>query len=140
MKNSNLHQLFAAMNADDVNIVDCDAYDLQRSSDTFVDSDFTRIDAKQALYMQVGDVALVRSKNVKSLGDHYIVVTGRPIEKPHGLRPQTIEIPAIGETPLSNYGDHEMLVILKMNNDAKQKFFNNHNICFYNDQITFPTI
>lgn len=105
-------------------------------------SDVERIDSKQALYMQVGDVAIVRSKNVSHLGDHFILVTGRPVEKPHGLRPQTVEFPADQNAVslLNNFGNHEMLVILKLKDKAKEEFMNKKGLVVNNNEVLIKTV
>lgn len=56
--------------------------------------DVLQIDGNEGRRMQIGDIALVRSANVPQYGDHYIVVTGRPVVKDHGLRPQDVAIQA----------------------------------------------
>lgn len=56
--------------------------------------DVTPITSQDGLYLRTGDVALVRSENVPDYGDHYILITGHPVNKPHGLRPQDVAIAA----------------------------------------------
>jgi hypothetical protein len=51
--------------------------------------DVKQITALQAMYCKPGEVLLVRSENVRDLGDHFIKITGAPVVKEHGLRPQT---------------------------------------------------
>lgn len=54
--------------------------------------DVEQITTFQALYLQVGEVLMVRSANVPVMGDHFAIISG-PIEnKEHGVRPQTISI------------------------------------------------
>lgn len=81
------------------------------------ENNVTQIDTKQAMYLQKGDTLLVRSKTVPELGDHFITVTGPVVQKPHGLRPQTITIPIPGNHHplLDKYNYTNGVIALKLN-------------------------
>ncbi len=93
-------------------------------------SELTRVTGEEPLQSRIGDVYLVRSKNVEALGDHYILIVGGPIPKPHGIRPQEIvyAISLNANTPLDDYSRDEDLVLLKLNDDATQRFHDTHNV------------
>ena len=88
------------------------------------DSEVSRVNPETVMKSEVGDVYLVRSNNVPDLGDHYIVITGGLIEKPHGKRPDDIVFSiAEGETtPLDSYAG-EPLVLLKLNDKRVHAFY-----------------
>lgn len=92
--------------------------------------DVRQITAHEGLYMQIGDVALVRSTNVPEYGDHFIVITGHPVVKEHGLRPQDIEIQASAEmSKLLDCFEQKMgLTLLKLSSEAATEFKQFHNI------------
>lgn len=88
-------------------------------------TDVVRIDTLQAMYLQKGDIALVRSANVPSLGDHFIVVTGGPVQKPHGIRPETMSICNGQNHPLlDEYDNYNGVVALKLLPHKKIDFRN----------------
>lgn len=93
-------------------------------------SEVTRVTGEQALISQVGDVYLVRSQNVSSLGDHYIVIIGGLIQKPHGLRPEDIAyaIPDGQQTPLDAFPPEEALVLLKLDDHARVRFYDAYGV------------
>lgn len=64
-----------------------------------------------------GDVFLVRSNNVPYLGDHFFMVTGPLVEKPHGLRPQGVSVRASAResAELDNYQPVNNVIILRLN-------------------------
>ncbi len=90
----------------------------------------TRVTGEEAMRSAVGDVYLVRSQNVKALGDHFIVITGGLVQKPHGLRPQDIPfpIPSGMQTPLEEYSLEEVLVLLKLDDAARLRFYEEFNV------------
>lgn len=96
----------------------------------------------EGIYLQVGDVALVRSDNVPEYGDHFIVVTGGPVLKPHGLRPAEVAIQAGPEAsalldyfaPVGNTG----LRLLKLDEQTGKRFLDFHGIKFAGTQPFFP--
>jgi hypothetical protein len=107
-------------------------------------SDVQRITAQEGLALQKGDVAMVRSLNNQGsaspadYGDHYIVITGHPILKEHGLRPQDKAISA-PRLPLLDAYDIERggLVLLKLKEEAKRAFHEFHGISILNGQVNF---
>lgn len=91
-----------------------------------------RIDSRQGMYLQKGDVVLVRSTNVPEYGDHYIVVTGPPVQKEHGFRIQDEAIIASKSATelLDKYELQTGLTLLKLKEPMKQAFHAFHNITF----------
>lgn len=89
-----------------------------------------RVDAAEPLTSAIGDVYLVRSQNVASLGDHAIVIIGGLIEKPHGLRPADLSFPlASGHiTPLDEYDIEDPLVLLKLSDAARLRFYEAYDV------------
>lgn len=80
---------------------------------------------------KVGDVAIIRSSNVPDYGDHFIIVTGSPILKPHGLRVQERSIWAPNMDRLLNKYEPDPVsgvTILKLDNNIKDEFLNFHSI------------
>lgn len=98
------------------------------------ESDVTRITAKEGLYSRIGDVILVRSTNVPYFGDHFIVITGKPVMKDHGLRPEDVAIPALQNNHLLNQYDinETGLVLLRLNGIAREEFLEFHAITIEN--------
>jgi len=91
------------------------------------DEEVTRIPRADLLKgMQIGDVYLVRSTNVAFLGDHFVVISGGLIEKPHGRRPQdiTVQVPLGEQTPLDAITGRDDVVALKLSDTARTRFFN----------------
>lgn len=82
-------------------------------------TDINRIMPIEGMYLRPGDVCLVRSENVP--GDHFIIVTGPPEQKDHGLRPQTITIPITGDF-LDEYKSVHGVVLLKLNTEKSKEF------------------
>lgn len=93
--------------------------------------DVERITAMEGMYLRKGDVVLVRSENVPEYGDHFIVVTGEPIMKEHGLRVQDV---AIHEETiytahlLDHFGMENGLCLLRLKPEAQKTFHKFHNI------------
>lgn len=100
--------------------------------------DYQRIDHSQALRSNVGDVILVSSADYPELGFHYIVVSGDPVVKSNGLRPQDIIIPAPNNKILHDYCQ-QPLVLLKLNEKAADIFRQFHNITVENNQLKLQT-
>lgn len=100
----------------------------------------TRIDSKQGLYSQVGDVILVRSINVPEYGDHFIIITGHPVMKEHGFRPQERAILAGVEQQhlLNKYPLKTGLTLLKLDIDVRNEFLEFHGINVEGKTVTFP--
>lgn len=80
-----------------------------------------------------GDVVLVRSENVPWYGDHFMVVTGGPTLKEHGLRPAEFSFsagPSMSEL-LDSYRPLQMgVILLKLNNDAAEYVREFHGISY----------
>lgn len=101
-------------------------------------SHLTQLTAQQGLkQLRIGDVALVRSENVPEYGNHFIVITGKPIIKEHGLRPQDFAIHApYGGAIINNFSPIMGLTLLKLNDDAATAFRSFHGIIVtQNDEI-----
>lgn len=92
-----------------------------------------QITGLEAMYALIGTVIAVRSINVPEYGDHYIMITGAPIMKPHGLLPMDIEIPAgpqLSEV-LDKFTPTNGVILLQLNTEETQNFLNFHNIEYY---------
>jgi len=101
--------------------------------------DVQRITAQEGMYLRIGDVALVRSENVPEYGDHYIVITGHPVLKEHGLRPQDKAIHAPDGVKLLDCYEPQMgLTLLKLKDKAKQAFLEFHGISVHDDEVHWP--
>ena len=100
--------------------------------------DVVRITAQEGMYLRKGDVVLVRSANVPEYGDHYIVVTGHPIMKEHGMRIQDVVLPAVGSLLLDYVPVDEKLVLLKLKPNMRDKFLAFHGIKLEKDEVIFP--
>lgn len=101
--------------------------------------DVTRITSQEGMYLQKGEVLLVRSSNVPEYGDHYIVVTGHPVPKEHGLRVQDVSLTAMGQHWLLDQYEGQELVLLKLSPKAKRSFHEFHGIEINdNNDVTFP--
>jgi len=90
-----------------------------------------QLTAQQGLQLKIGDVALVRSENVPEYGDHYIVITGKPVLKEHGLRPLDVAIYTPHEDArktLDAFTPIMGLTLLKLNVIAAETFRAFHNI------------
>lgn len=96
-------------------------------------SDVTQISSKDGLGLKTGSVVLVRSLNVPEYGDHFIIITGPPVTKEHGIRPQDISIMASSQhTEILNKFPLTMgLTLLKLSDEAAQKFHEFHNTTKY---------
>lgn len=93
-----------------------------------------QIDSRSAMYLPVGEVILVRSANVPDLGDHYIIITGEPVLKPHGLRPKTITIKApMANDVLNDYLPMNGLVLLQLSDTARDAFFKHYGLSISKD-------
>ena len=65
------------------------------------DSEFKKIDLKEALNSNIGDVLLVKSSDVSNLGIHYFLITGENIKKHNGFRPAGVIYTTEEETILN---------------------------------------
>lgn len=100
--------------------------------------DFTQISSKDGMYLRKGDVCLVDSQNVPEYGQHYIVITGAPVKKAHGLRPQDVAMVAPTSKVLNEFEFHNGLKLLKLNKDLRDNFLKYHNIEVTKEEVTFP--
>lgn len=99
------------------------------------------IDSKEGMYQPKGTVLLVRSENVPEYGDHYIVITGMPVMKPHGLRPRDIAIQGSAKMSglLDKFEKRMGVTLLKLDDDMRRNFFLFHGIEKSKDgEIIFP--
>lgn len=96
------------------------------------EKDVTRVTLEESLNSQRGDVYYVRSPQVGEMGDHIILMVGGFVRRPHGMRPNSIAfgpLPKDEITPLNAYDDRdEGLVLLRLNDIARQAFYNHHGI------------
>ncbi|MCO6429501.1 MAG: hypothetical protein J5J00_01480 [Deltaproteobacteria bacterium] len=97
------------------------------------DDDVRRVSGEEVLKThQVGDVYLARSQNVAYLGDHYVVITGGLIQKPHGVRPQDVvlQVPRGVATPLDAFENilKDPVVLMKLSDKARHSFYEHHEI------------
>jgi hypothetical protein len=103
-----------------------------------------QIDGNDGRLLQIGDVALVRSDNVPEYGDHFIVITGPPILKPHGLRPMEIAIQAgpVGSAVLDQFvpTGNTGLRLLKLNANTARRFYEFHAIALNGRDVVFPEV
>lgn len=103
-------------------------------------ADLRRITAKEGMYLRKGEVALVRSANVPEYGDHYIVITGAPEMKEHGLRPKDIAIDAPNAAKVLDRYEMEMgLTLLHLTEEARDAFHQFHGITMQGGEVIFPT-
>lgn len=102
-------------------------------------TDVKRITSFEGMYLPKGEVVLVRSTNVPEYGDHYIVITGMPVLKEHGLRPQDVAIQAPTNQLLDLYELETGLTLLKLEPWARDMFLDFHGITIVNKEVIFPT-
>lgn len=106
-------------------------------------TDVAQIDTKEAAYLQIGDVALIRSQNIREIGDHFILVVGAPIKTSIGLRPQTLifnieNMGAINYHPLLDGRPYfNGVTILKLKETAKQEFYKQVRVTVENNKVSF---
>jgi hypothetical protein len=99
-----------------------------------------RIDSQEAYRLPKGEVVMVRSENVKEYGDHYIIITGHPIRKEHGVRPQDV---AIAAKEKLFFGDEKMqngLLLMQLSPAMREAFYDFHGIQFDGKEVTFPSL
>ena len=85
--------------------------------------DFIQLNTMEAMYMRPGDVAIVRTENVPELGDHLMIVTGPPIRKNHGIRPQSEEYTIISQPVLDELPPYNGVKLIKLTDTGKEKVF-----------------
>jgi hypothetical protein len=101
---------------------------------------FTRLDIGHAVHAtKPGDVALVRSSKVGNLGDHWVIITGDKVKKPHGWRPEDTHFAAAKElgAVLDAYQPDDYGMIFLKLNDPK-KFYEFHGITVEGGKVLFP--
>ncbi len=97
-----------------------------------------RITSHDGMYLNKGDVVLVRSQNVPEYGDHFIIVTGSPVIKEHGLRVQDRAYSAPNTKEVLDKVEMQMgLVLLKLNKELTKEFHKFHNIEVVNNEVIF---
>jgi hypothetical protein len=103
-----------------------------------------QINTEQGLYSAVGDVILVRSENVPQYKYHYIVITGRPVMKEHGMRPQDrVVMASERDTEQLDSGYWKKMngvILLKLNKEEKRKFHEFHGIKMSCNKVIFPNL
>lgn len=81
-----------------------------------------QIDLYKFNHLSEGEVVLVRSSNVSQLGDHYVVIAGPVIQKPHGFRPKVIVFHAYDAHVLNSFQPIDGVIALKLDQEAKELF------------------
>lgn len=104
-------------------------------------NDIDQITTEEAMYLCVGSVIMVRSKSLPEEGDHFILITGKPVQKDHGFRPQTITFPAQQNSILLDIFDKPGMnvVLLKLGREATETFHRFNNITVDKGQIYLKT-
>jgi hypothetical protein len=97
----------------------------------------TQITAAQGMYLQKGEVLLVRSQNVPEYGDHYMVVTGPPVIKEHGMRVEDVAIAAPMNFLLDMFEPKLGVTLLQLNVEARAAFHAFHGITVQNNEVKF---
>lgn len=105
-------------------------------------SSFKQLTAQQGIeQLRVGDVALVRSQNVPDYGDHWIIITGAPVLKEHGLRPQDVAIHAPYAARILNQYEPVMgLTLLKLSDHLAEQFRLFHDIKIIDNKVIIPSV
>lgn len=125
-------------------------FEVERFEDTHTlrEEDLIRITAQQAIYLQKGEVVLVRSENVPEYGDHFIVITGPAVLKPHGLRPQDRAIWAPNTKTFLNQFEPKLgLIAFQLKKELRDEFLTFHaitaerkSLCQSVKNIIFPQV
>lgn len=116
------------------------AFDVQYFEDYYKlkPSDVEESNSYNAMYSRIGDVYLVRSQNVPDYGDHYIIITGAPTMKEHGLRPEDIAIQAPHAAGvLDSFEEKTGLRILKLKPQARLAWLAFHGILIDDNKIKY---
>jgi pyoverdine/dityrosine biosynthesis protein Dit1 len=102
--------------------------------------DVVRMRSVDFMVAPVGTVLLVRSSNVKEMGDHFIVITGGLIHKKHGLRPQTLAISDQGQKALLDQfeADDEGVILLRLDHPARERFLYRFGIAVFGQEVKYP--
>lgn len=104
------------------------------------EGDITRIGLKQVMKLRKGEVVLVRSSNVPENGDHFIIITGGLVHKPHGIRPMTEMVSAPNTKQLLDRykPDEDGLILFHLCDEAQDAFFRYHKIQYCCGEVTVP--
>lgn len=116
-------------------------FQVERFNDKFnmTPDDVTQITSQEGMFLQVGDVLVVRSTNVPEYGDHYVVITGSPVMKEHGLRPQDMSIFAPDATKLLDQFEMKTgLILLKLKKEDATIFRVFHGIKIIAGKVVMP--
>lgn len=95
----------------------------------------------QFMTLENGQVALVRSETVKDLGDHFVVITGPPVLKTHGMRPETLTISSHSESDsqlLDVYDPIGGVIILLLQTKEATQFRYDHGIGLVHGEVIYP--
>jgi hypothetical protein len=117
-------------------------FEVERFNERFglTKEDVTQLTGQEAMYLQPGEVMLVRSSNVPEYGDHYVVITGHPVMKEHGLRPQDMSIFAPDGTEfLDQFEMKTGVTLLKLSKKATAFFHAFHDIRMVDGQVVIHT-
>lgn len=92
--------------------------------------DVEQIDTSKAMYLRCGEVVIVRSESLPELGDHVAIITGTPVLKPHGLRPQTVQFKAPRQYTnlLSRFGYYNGVIALRLRPEKLSEFMAENSI------------
>lgn len=104
------------------------------------ESDVVRITGQDGLYLQPGDVVLVRSANVPEMGDHVIVVTGPPVMKAHGMRPQVVSVALSQNSLIKKYVEQNGYILLKLKYLAKKAFYDFYNVTVEGGHVSLKEV
>lgn len=90
--------------------------------------------------LAVGHVVLVRSENVKELGDHFVIITGGLVMKKHGLRPQTLTISAPEHKELIDQYevDEEGVILLLLEQETARKMLYCYGVAVIFGEVIYP--
>lgn len=99
--------------------------------------DVERINSQEGMALRPGDVVLIRSTSVAEIGDHFMVITGGPVMKAHGMRPKEVTIETKTNGLLSQYDLKTGLILLKLKPYARAIFHEFHGITVDRDKVSF---
>lgn len=104
--------------------------------------EFERLDIAHAVHAtKPGDVALVRSNRVSEIGDHWVIITGGLVKKPHGWRPEDAHFEAPNMSPVldKHEADSYGMVFLKLKDPTA--FYEFHGIKVAGGrEVTFQSV
>lgn len=85
-------------------------------------SSVRQITTDEFIQLAQGEVVLVRSSNVSTLGDHFVIIAGPVVQKEHGLRPQVMVISALDPHLLDFFKPVNGVIALLLDQEAKEFF------------------